>query len=511
MARRLLRRLPPRVRQSWRFLTLCAVFAALCGVVLSTVRVAAVVTSDASEAYTVTDDVAGTVDLFDLGVSHELSLTYDAGDYEKLLDSYFDEGEKEWMKADLVVDGTFLEDVGLRLKGNSTLQGLTRPGEETATEGRPGGMGRSTLSTEDPANLPWLVDMDKYEDGRAYQGHDQFVLRVGGMGGGTAVLNEALSVELLAASEQAGQDYTYTSLSVNGSAPVSRLLIEHMDTPFAESLGDGVLYKQLASGSFTYQGDDPTEYADDFKQVNLVGDRDLAPVIAFLKWLDGADDAAFAAELGDWVDVDSFASYVATQNLLLNFDDMAGPGRNLYLWYDLGTRKLSVVTWDMNLAFSGSADQGPYDEGSMGGGMRGGEGQPGGEGLPGGAAPEGAGEGAAPGGGFPGGGAPGGGAPGGQRPEGAEGQPGGMQAGNALKERFLAAEAFHEVYENAYRELYATFYAGGGALAALDAITSSTALTSVSDAATVATQAQQLRELITQRTTALAADAVITA
>ncbi|HEY1174622.1 MAG TPA: CotH kinase family protein, partial [Phytomonospora sp.] len=456
-------------------------------------------------------DVAGTVDLFDLGVSHELSLTYDSGDYEKLLDSYFDEGEKDWMKADLVVDGTLLDDVGVRLKGNSTLAGLSRPGEEnTGGEGMPGGMGRSSLSTEDPANLPWLIDMDKYDDGRAYQGHDQFVLRVAGMGGGSAVLNEALSVDLLESAGMPAQDYTYTSLTVNGSEPVGRLLIEHMDVPFAESLGDGVLYKQLASGSFTYQGDDPSEYTDDFKQVNLVGDRDLAPVIAFLKWLDGADDAAFAAELGDWIDVDSFASYVAAQNLLLNFDDMAGPGRNLYLWYDLETGKLSVVTWDMNLAFSGSAEQGPYDEGSMGGGMPGG-------GFPGGDAPAGG----FPGGGegmpegLPGGGAPPGGGegmPGGDRPEGtdgAEGMPGGMGAGNALKERFLASEPLHAAYENAYRELYRAFYADGTALTALDAITSSTALTSSAGGSGVAEQATALRELIDQRTTALAADEVI--
>ncbi|MEV0647866.1 CotH kinase family protein [Phytomonospora sp. NPDC050363] len=508
MRRRLIRRVPVRVRQSWRLLLGCAVFAALCGVVLSTVRVAAVVTSEASEGYTVTEDVEGTVSLFDLGVSHELALSYDAGDYERLLDSYFEDGEKDWMKADLVVDGTLLEDVGIRLKGNSTLQGLTRPGVETATEGR---RGRAGLSTEDPANLPWLLDMDKYADGRAYQGHDQFVLRVAGMGGGPGVLNEALAVDLLAASGQPAQDYTYTSLSVNGSAPVGRLLIEHMDVPFAEDLGDGVLYKQLAGGSFTYQGDDPTEYADDFKQVNLVGDRDLAPVIAFLKWLDAADDAGFAAELGDRVDVDGLASYVAAQNLLLNFDDMAGPGKNLYLWYDEGTGKLSVVTWDMNLAFSGSAEQGPYDEGAMGGGegFPGGDGAaptPGGEGMPEGL-PEGAAPPGAPGGGFPGGGT---------TPDGAPPEGGGMSAGNALKERFLAAEAFHPAYENAYRELYTAFYADGGALAALDRITTSTALTSATapssgDGTTaVAEQAQQLRELVTRRTTALAADEVIT-
>ena len=83
--------------------------------------------------------------------------------------------------------------------------------------------------------------------------------------------------------------------------------------------------------------------------MNGQGSQDLQPIISFLKWMDGASDDEFAAHLADHVDVESFARYVATQNLLVHSDDMAGPGRNYYLWYDLGTKKLTVVSRDLNL------------------------------------------------------------------------------------------------------------------------------------------------------------------
>jgi spore coat protein CotH len=120
--------------------------------------------------------------------------------------------------------------------------------------------------------------------------------------------------------------------------------------------------------------------------------------------------------------------HVALQNLLLNFDDMAGPGRNYYLWYDLDTKRFTVVGWDYNLTFSGDAAQGPHDEGRMGGGD-----PPADMELP---------EGFQLPKGF-------------QLPEGMQ-PPGGQNAGGGhkLEERFLASPAFTKVYEDAYRDLY---------------------------------------------------------
>ena len=67
-------------------------------------------------------DIAGTVDLFDTGVRHELVLTFTKGAYDRMVAAFQDSEEKEYVEADLTIDGTLLSSVGIRLKGNSTLR-----------------------------------------------------------------------------------------------------------------------------------------------------------------------------------------------------------------------------------------------------------------------------------------------------------------------------------------------------------------------------------------------------
>ncbi|WFE26579.1 CotH kinase family protein [Solwaraspora sp. WMMD791] len=544
MARRRLRhRIPVRVRHNYRLLASCATFLLVITVGLGSTRVRPYVTSAADAATdVVTVDIAGTVDLFDSTVAHEITLTFADADYQRMLDAYFDDGEKEYLEADLVVDGTTIPSVGIRLKGNSTLGGLTRDGETAQRGGaqfdggaqfgdggaqfgggdgppdgapqggdRPGGgmgMGRAGLAAEEPETLPWLISFDEFVEGRRYQGLQEIAVRVGGMGGGSAVANEALSLSLLAAAGMTTQRYAYSAFTVNDRPATARLVVEHPDAHYAGSLGgSGVLYKSLASGSFTDQGADVIDYQDDFKQINLTGSQDLQPVINLIRWTAEASDEEFDAELADHLDVEAFARYVAAQNLLLNFDDMAGPGRNYYLWYDLTTRKFTVISWDHNLTLRGDATLGPHDTVSMGGGrFGGGQAQEGGEQqqeggfappegfeLPEGFAPP---EGFEPPDGFQRG-------DGGERGAAQQGGGPGRSMGHPLKERFLASDAFTEVYEAAYRDLYQRMFASGAATAALDGLAAVLATVDGADADAVTAELDQLRTVVTQRTESL--------
>ena len=506
-------RIPVRVRHYWKLLAVCAAFLVTCAVVFSTVRVAPLVTSASDDtADRVTRNVAGTRDLFDATVAHSIKITFGDDDYQRLLDSFWEEGEKEFLEADITIDGTTMASVGIRLKGNSTLGGLTRngvsrpggfgpgggqgqrqnggfPGGGAPAGGGPagGGFNRASLKAEEPETLPWLIRFDEFVDGRVFQGHREIAVRVAGMGGGSTVLNEAVSLDVLAAAGQTAQRYAYTGFTVNDRPTTARLIVEHPDEGFADTLGgSGVLYKSLASGQFTDQGDDPTAYTDDFKQITMKGSQDLQPVIDLIRWATASSDAEFDKHLADHVDVPSFARYLAVQNLLLNFDDMSGPGRNYYLWYDLKSRKFTVVGWDYNLTFSGNATQGPHDAMTMGGG-RGGFQPP--QGMQ---PPQG----------------------GGQQPGGGQGRPGGMGGfgggGHKLKERFLASAAFTTTYEDAYRELYRKMFAGAAALTSVDRIASVLATVDGSDRQKATTEADQLRTVIRQRTQHLATDPVIT-
>lgn len=86
---------------------------------------------------------------------------------------------------------------------------------------------------------------------------------------------------------------------------------------------------------------------------------------------------------------------------------------------------------------------------------------------------------------------------------------GGMRSGNAMKERFLASDAFTGIYENAYRELYEQLFASGRAIEILDEIADSVPTSDSLTADALAEQVETLRTRLQARTDALADHEVI--
>ncbi|MDO4910035.1 MAG: CotH kinase family protein [Corynebacterium sp.] len=582
---------------------------AIIGGVFGTHTVVPYVTSSAHLAsssgnVTVTTDVgAGNVDLWDLSKNHTFSLQVSQDNLDQMLSDYQNNDEKTWVKADLTIDGVTIENVGIRLKGNSTLRALSGnsnqgfpgggggmpPGmeeqqgdqdqsaSETTTNANADSTGTVTLNfaddattsssepstsaaeqntqqqqgqqggapggsnygidINDPSTWPILISFDKYQKGRVYQGMTEISIRPG-----IPSVNEYEAVKVTEASNQATQNVGFTTLSVNGGATTTRLIIQIPDENYAASLGNGILFKAKADSNFSYQGDDQTTYTDQFKQINGEGDGDIQPIINFLKWIDSASDEEFDEHLADYVDVDSFARYVATQNLIANSDDMAGPGKNYYLWYDFDTKKLSVVSWDLNMSMENNTSLEPTESASMGGGGGGGMGGPAGQngqqeqqgqqGQPQGEAPaeadssnsstttttsaaagtngqqqhrRGGGMGGQQG--FPGGG---------QMPSGM-GQPpqmdgnkqggngghggggGGMTSGNTLKEKFLASSAFRESYLKAYWEVYDEIYGDDAATNIIDQVASEIPVSDNTSQETIDQAVEEVKTWVAQR------------
>ncbi len=372
---------------------------------------AATATPEATTTTTTTVDASDST-FWDEGVVHDISIDLADADYQALITAYLQTGEKEWATASVTIDGTEFDNVGIKLKGNSTLRTVTADSE--------------------PQTLPWLIDLDKYVDGQQYLDATELVVR--GSSTETA-LNEALALELLDQAGLATEQAVSSRISFNGGTQELRLVIQNPDGTWDEQqFGDeGLVYKAEASGDYSYRGDDPESYTDVFDQES--GDDDLTPLIAFLKFINESDDATFAADLSTYLDVDSFATYLAFQDLVDNFDDINGPGNNSYLRYDETTGVMTVVSWDLNLAF-GTAN---VDGGGPG---IGGQGGPGG-------APQGAGPQAGGGNGGPQGGA-------------------GREKANVLVDRFLANDEFAALYAQATTDLTAKLITSGAAQDALD-------------------------------------------
>lgn len=353
------------------------------------------------------DDGVATADLFDPSLVHEVSIEFDEVAYESMIETYRSTGEKEWIEATVTVDGQTYARVGIRLKGNSSLRGLAA------------GPGGSSVSADDPASLPWLIDLDQFVDGQRHGDVVEFVVR---SNNSETALSEAVALALLEQVGLASQDAVAVRFRANGGDEALRLVIENPDDAWMADAFDasGALYKAESGGDYSYRGGDPDAYDEIFDQEAGRDNADLVPLIEFLDFINNASDEEFAAEIAQRLDVDAFATYLAMQELLDNFDDIDGPGSNSYLYYDPASGQFTIVPWDYNLAF------GTGPGGGLGGGAGGGGGSGGGLG-------------------------PGIGAPG----------------GNVLVDRFLAVDTYEALVADRLDQLRAELFDGGTASAIL--------------------------------------------
>ena len=408
--------------------------------------------SSASSSTTTTDHSG--VALWDHTLVHDLVLEFDQADYDAAIQAYVGSEDKVWIEATVTIDGATYQQAGIRLKGNSSLFGLRNQaggGQAGGPGGGPGGPADSSA----PETLPWLVRLDKYVDGQAHQGMHDLVIR---SNNSTTAINEAVALELLGLAGLATQQAVHARLTANGRGPVLRLVIEHLDDEWdAENFTDaGVLYKAESGGDWSYRGDDHASYEDVFDQETRTDEDLLDPLLGFLDFVNNSTDSQFEGDLGNQLEVDAFATYLAFEALVDNFDDIDGPGNNSYLRWSEVTNRMTVVAWDHNLAFGGVAGAG---------------GMPGGGAIPGGQGGQ---------GGMPAGGGPGGGRPG--------------STANPLTTRWAEVAEFTAMVQAASSRLQADLYDSGAGGQIVDRIT--TLLTAQAadlvDAATVASDASRV-------------------
>lgn len=507
------RLVPVRIRHNIKLIFASFLALGLVGVLLGSFQIRPIVFSQTEMLPTITNNVAGTVDLFDLSVPHNISLEINDIAYDQMISDFQQFEEKTFVEADITIDGTFIPSVAVRLKGNSTLFGIrgrvpgagSGPPPEAAdnsddkppvpADGLPPGGPAAPPETppapppsplmikvraliagateDDPSTLPLLISFEEFMPGRGYQGRTELSLRPAA--GGGASLNEALGLQLIEDSGQVSQRYSWLTFNVNGGPTRTRLILENPNQNYASALGmgRGVLYKSRNSNTFEYHGEDPILYAEDFLQLSAVGSRDLAPVIRLLGWIESASDEEFDAGLAERVDIPSFAQYVVTQDLLDNFDDMAGPGRNFLLWWDIEEEIFTVINWDMNLVLVGVGDvfkfppptPEPTEEEAL-------------------ASTDNTdaqetpttedGEAAPP----------------------AAGPPPGLRLGNSLKDRFVASETFAEVLATTREDMLQQWFKSGHALEVLTNLKAYVPITTHLSAEQIATQVAELTETI---------------
>jgi hypothetical protein len=142
-------------------------------------------------------------------------------------------------------------------------------------------------------------------------------------------------------------------------------LVEDVDSHFAkENFGGkiGAIFKPVTPNLFGDLGSDWKSYRQTYDPKTDLTSEQQQRVIEFCKFVTKADDVQFAARLGEYLDLEEFARFMAVTVWLCNMDSILGAGQNYYMYLHPKTRRFEFLPWDLDHSFgqfgmNGSQDQ----------------------------------------------------------------------------------------------------------------------------------------------------------
>jgi hypothetical protein len=240
-----------------------------------------------------------------------------------------------WSAADVELGGRGFTNVGVRFKGNG-----------------------SFLSAVHSYRKPWKLDLERNAKEQSFGGRSRF--NFGNLSADFSLLSDTLAYEFhrAAGGPAPRTAFARVFLSIEGQE-TNRLLgpyvmVENPDAEWArEQLGvKGVaLFKPVTYELFNDLGADWTNYHAIYDPKTKTTPAQRQRVIDFARLHTQASDAEFAAQVGNFLDLDGAARFVAVEVLLANFDGLLGQGQNFLLSLDPRTDRFGFVPWDLDHAW----------------------------------------------------------------------------------------------------------------------------------------------------------------
>jgi spore coat protein CotH len=131
-------------------------------------------------------------------------------------------------------------------------------------------------------------------------------------------------------------------------------LAENVDEDFAKDrfgTKKGAIFKPVTPSLFADMGEQWADYERVYDPKTEVSREQAARVMEMCRLVTHADDAELAAKLGDFIDLDAMARYLAVTAYIANVDSILYIGQNYYLYLHPGTNKFHFIPWDVDHAF----------------------------------------------------------------------------------------------------------------------------------------------------------------
>jgi hypothetical protein len=243
--------------------------------------------------------------------------------------------EFEYVHAAFEMEGRRFADVAVRAKGNGTFTPVARFPKPSVK-----------------------IDLNKYVKGQKLGGVSTINLHNNITD--ASWMNEALAFRLY---RDAGLPAPRTSwaklyVTVTGGEARKYLglysLVENVDDDFTESrfkVEGGALLKPVTTVPFMYLTRNWADYNQMYDPKTDLGDADRQRIIDFCDLLSNAPDPVFARRIGEFLDLEAFAKYMAVVVWMANPDSVLRQGQNYYVHMHPTSKRFVFLPWDQDHSF----------------------------------------------------------------------------------------------------------------------------------------------------------------
>lgn len=240
--------------------------------------------------------------------------------------------EFEYVHADLEFEGRRWRNVGVRYKGNGTF-----------------------LESRDSLKRSLKIQLNQYAKGQSLDGVRTLTLQNNVTDAST--MNEVLAYRLYRDAGVPAPRTAYARVLVTVPGQYARKYIglysmtEAVDKQFAErrfGTKRGAIFKPVTPSLFTDLGADWAAYNQVYDPKAAMYEEQKKAVMELSRLVTQADDAAFAAHIGEFIDLPEFARFMAVMVYLSDLDGILGPGQNLFLHLHPKSQQFQFIPWDQD-------------------------------------------------------------------------------------------------------------------------------------------------------------------
>ncbi len=265
---------------------------------------------------------------------YKININFPQAAYWDSLTYYYNQGDEQYISADVEIDGITLPNCGIRFKGNSS---FSHPNDKKSIK----------------------VAFDEFDDDQRW---DQLKsIHLNNCYGDPTFMREKIYLDFCKDAGIPAPRANYVSLYINDTLFAFYSLIEHVDKKFLKTRygnSGGDLFKAV-------DGFDDNSLVSDFKWITAVADSyytryELKTDESTTAWgylvnlLDSINNSTnVESAYNNTVNLQSLYSSIAADIIFTNLDSYNGSGRNFYFYFHPTTHKMEWIKWDVGLSFGG--------------------------------------------------------------------------------------------------------------------------------------------------------------